>query len=67
LNELVLHGLKALRASEAEIELTSKNVSVGIVGKDTPFTLMNEADLKAALLTLGQNAPAPAAPAPMEH
>ena len=38
LEDLIKHGVKALRASAQEIELNSKNVSVGIVGVDTEFT-----------------------------
>ncbi len=60
-----MHGLKALKASEGEIELTSKNVSVGIVGKDEPFKLMTEAELKEAILVIHQQPPA--GPVPMEH
>jgi len=53
-----MHGLKALKASEGEIELTSKNVSVGIVGKDVPFRLLSEGELKDSLTLLHQQQPA---------
>jgi hypothetical protein len=49
-----MHGLKALKSSEGEIELTFKNVSVGIVGKGEPFRLLNEEELKKCLLALHQ-------------
>ena len=49
-----MHGLKALKASEGEIELTSKNVSIGIVGKNDPFRLLSEDELKTKLLSLHQ-------------
>ena len=49
-----MHGLKALKASEGEIELTFKNVSVGIVGKGEPFRLLSEDELKSCLLALHQ-------------
>lgn len=49
-----MHGLKALKASEGEIELTSKNVSVGIVGMNENFKLMEEPLLKEAILQLHQ-------------
>ena len=40
LNELVKHGLRALRETlPAEQDLTTKNVSIGIVGKDLEFTI----------------------------
>jgi len=42
-DELVLHGLRALRDTlPNEIELTTKNCSVGIVGLDTPFTIYDD-------------------------
>lgn len=54
---MILHGLKALKASEGEIELTFKNVSIGIVGKDQPFRLLTEEELKKNLLLLHQQQP----------
>ena len=36
--ELIKHGIKALKASAQEIELSSENVSVAVMGKETPFT-----------------------------
>lgn len=44
---LIKHGIKALRQSAQEQELTVHNVSVGIVGKgkDEQFRLLNEAEL----------------------
>ena len=35
--DLIKHGIAALKASSQEIDLTHENVSVGVVGKDTPF------------------------------
>ena len=61
-----MHGLKALKASEGEIELTFKNVSVGIVGKDEPFRLLNEDELKSNLLILHQQQQQVAAAEPMD-
>jgi 20S proteasome subunit alpha 6 len=52
---LIKHGVKALRASAAEQELTVHNVSVGIVGKDEKFRLLNEAELKAILESTQEN------------
>jgi len=43
LDELVKHGLRALRDTlPNEVDLTNKNVSVAIVGKDTPFTIYDD-------------------------
>jgi 20S proteasome subunit alpha 6 len=43
--ELVKHGLKALRASAQEEELTVNNVSVGVVSKDEKFRLFDATEL----------------------
>jgi 20S proteasome subunit alpha 6 len=46
LEELVVHGLNALRDTLAQDkELTPKNTSVAVVGKDTPFKLIEEDDV----------------------
>merc|ERR1712055_1155757 len=43
LNELVQHGLRALRETlPAEQDLTTKNVSIGIVGKDMEFVIYDD-------------------------
>jgi len=52
---LIKHGVKALRASAAEQELTAYNVSVGIVGKDEKFRLLTEAELTAVLNATQEN------------
>lgn len=44
-NELITHGIKALKASAQEEELTVHNVSVGVVGKDENFHLLPEQEL----------------------
>ena len=44
--ELVKHGLRALKASAQETELTEHNVSVGYVGKDSKFKLLTKEELK---------------------
>jgi len=44
LDELVKHGLRALRDTlPNEVDLTNKNVSIAVVGKDTPFTVHDDA------------------------
>jgi 20S proteasome subunit alpha 6 len=45
--ELVKHGLKALKASAQETELSEHNVSVGIVGRDFNFRLLTDQELRA--------------------
>lgn len=47
--ELVKHGLKALKASAQETELSEHNVSVGVVGRDTKFHLLKADELRAYL------------------
>ncbi|KAF3829965.1 hypothetical protein GH733_001390, partial [Mirounga leonina] len=50
LNELVKHGLRALRETlPAEQDLTTKNVSIGIVGKDLEFTIYDDDDVSPFL------------------
>merc|ERR1711953_1415726 len=44
LESLVKHGLRALRDTlPNEVDLTNKNVSIAIVGKDHPFTVYDDA------------------------
>ena len=45
LEDLIKHGINALKASSQEIDLTHHNVSVGIVGKDTPFYKLSAEDI----------------------
>lgn len=50
LEELVKHGLRALRDTlPNEVDLSSKNVSIGYVGKDTEFTVLNEENIERYL------------------
>ncbi|KAK9410035.1 proteasome subunit alpha type-1 [Crotalus adamanteus] len=78
LNELVKHGLRALRETlPAEQDLTIKNVSVGIVGKEMEFTIYDDDDVAPFLEGLEERPQRkPAQPAedtaekpeePMEH
>ena len=53
--ELIKHGVKALRASAAEQELTVHNVSVGIVSADEKFRLLTEAELQTVLADTSEN------------
>ena len=54
-DDLIKHGIKALRASAAEEELTVHNVSVGFVSKDDKFRLLTEAELQAVLGATQEN------------
>ncbi|MEQ2241511.1 Proteasome subunit alpha 1 [Ilyodon furcidens] len=46
LNELVQHGLRALRETlPTEQDLTTKNVSIGILGKEMEFTIYDDDDV----------------------
>ena len=47
--DLARHGLKALKASAQETELTEHNVSVGIVGRDLKFRLLSSEELRSYL------------------
>uniref|UniRef100_A0A672L3J5 Proteasome subunit alpha type-1-like n=1 Tax=Sinocyclocheilus grahami TaxID=75366 RepID=A0A672L3J5_SINGR len=79
LNELVQHGLRALRETlPAEQDLTTKNVSIGIVGKEMEFTIYDDDDVASFLEGLEErpqrrvaqpaDEAAPAVPdEPMEH
>jgi len=46
LDELVKHGLRALRDTlPNEVDLTNKNVSIAVVGKGKDFTMYDDADV----------------------
>jgi len=46
LEELIKHGLRALRDTlPNEVELTQKNCSLAVVGKDTDFTIYEDDDI----------------------
>jgi len=50
LEELVKHGLRALRDTlPNEVDLTNKNVSIAVVGKDTPFVIHDDASVEPFL------------------
>lgn len=44
-DELISHGLRAVQASLQEGELTAANCTVALVGKDTPFTVLEDESL----------------------
>lgn len=50
LDDLIKHGLKALAASlSGDVELDSKSASIGIVGKDTTFKILDDAAVQPYL------------------
>lgn len=50
LDELIKHAMRALRDTlPSEIELSTKNCSLGIVGKDTVFTIFDDEKIKPYL------------------
>ena len=53
MDELVQHGLKALAATLSDGELTKANVTVAIVGKDSPFVVLEEDDVEPYVLVSG--------------
>ncbi|XP_046394921.1 proteasome subunit alpha type-1 [Ischnura elegans] len=53
LDDLVKHGLRALRDTlPNEVELNTKNVSIGVVGKGTPFTIYDEEETSRYLTAI---------------
>jgi len=53
LEELVKHGLRALRDTlPSEVDLTNKNVSISIVGKDTTFTIYDDSEVDTFLASI---------------
>merc|ERR1739848_469328 len=53
LEELAKHGLRALRDTlPNEVDLTNKNVSIAVVGKDTPFAIYDDAGVDPFLASI---------------
>jgi len=48
-DELITHAIKSMRASAQDTELTEHNLSIGVVGVDTPFRMLVKDDVKARL------------------
>lgn len=53
-DELIIHALHALKGA-SQIKLTSRNVSVACVGKDTAFTILSEDELRPYVGTVTQS------------
>lgn len=49
LDELITHAIKSMKASAQDTELTEHNLSIGVVGLDSPFSLLAKEDVKARL------------------
>jgi 20S proteasome subunit alpha 6 len=47
--DLINHGVASMRASAQDTELTEHNVSIGVLGKDTPFRMLEKEEIKARL------------------
>ena len=54
-DDLIKHGIKALRASAQEEELTTNNVSVGVVAANEKFRLLNQNELAHFLAQTNEN------------
>lgn len=48
-DDLIGHGIKALRASAQDTDLTEHNVSIGVVGKDQDFKQLTKDEIKGYL------------------
>lgn len=48
-DELIKHGINALRASAQEVDLSEHNVSIGIVGEGEEFKRLSEEEIKGFL------------------
>lgn len=46
---MINHGVKALKASAQDTDLTEHNVSIGVVSKDQPFKLLSKDEIKTYL------------------
>lgn len=51
-DQLIKHGINALKASAQDTELTEHNVSIGVLGRDYPFKQLSKDELRG-LLNIG--------------
>lgn len=49
MEQLIKHGVAAMKASAQDTDLTEHNVSIGVCGKDYPFRLLSKAELRSLL------------------
>ena len=54
---LISHGIKAMRASAAETELTEHNISIGVLGKGQDFKTLSKEEIRALLAGAGGEEP----------
>ena len=45
-NALITHGIKAMRGSAAETELTEHNISIGVLGRDQSFKTLTPEEVR---------------------
>ena len=50
---LIAHGVKAMKASAAETELTEHNVSIGVLGRGQDFRSLSKEEIRAVLAQAG--------------
>lgn len=68
LDELVKHGLRALRdCLPNEVELSTKNVSIAIVGKDKDFVIYDDDDVAPYLAFIEDEPRGPPPPPPEDN
>ena len=48
-NALIAHGVKAMRASAAETELSEHNISIGVMGRGEDFRTLSKEEIRAVL------------------
>ena len=48
-NALISHGVKAMRGSAAETDLTEHNISIGVLGRDEPFRQLSNEEVRQVL------------------
>lgn len=48
-DELINHAVKSMKASAQDTELTEHNLSIGVVGLDSAFRMLEKEDVKARL------------------
>ena len=52
-DQLIAHGVQALKASAQDTDLTEHNCSIGVLGKGEPFRLLNKDEVKALVAAAG--------------
>ena len=52
-DQLIAHGVKALKASAQDTDLTEHNVSIGVVGKNETYRALSKDQLRAVIAAEG--------------